>query len=151
MGDMRRCAIVTENYGVLVAEIKAAEQVRVEFLDAGSNMFACKPNGNRKHDEMLERLQYSDLEDIDIHICALKQRERISRMDEQIATDHSGANSQCKSFIDEWRSLPKSGAHSGTKYIHYVRTSVARLLREREQRDGHWLPATAAANPHWDV
>ena len=151
MGDMRRCAIVSENYGVLVAEIEAARQIRTEFLGANGNMFACKPNGDAKHDEMLVRLQYSDLEDIDLHIRNLAQRKRKSRANAKVATDHSGANSQCKSFIDEWRSLPKSGAHSGTKYIHYVRTSAARLLQEREQRDGHWLPDAAAVNQHWDV
>ena len=151
MGDMRRCAIVSENYRVLRDEIRAAKQIRTEFLDASCNMFACKPNGDAKHDEMLARLQYSDLEDIDIHIRNLTQRKDKSRKNERIATEHSGVNSQCKSLIEEWKSIPKKGAHSGTKYIHYIRTSAARLLQEREKRDGHWLPKAAAASPYWDI
>lgn len=139
MGDLRRRAIVSENNAVNGTEIKMAKKVRKACVKANGDLFKCKHTGDTKYNDMLERLRYSELSDIDLHIANLEKRNSQNNKNEKIAMEHSGTNDKFHTFIDEWRSIKKHGAHGGDKYIHYLRSNGTRLLRERHERENKWM------------
>ena len=152
MGDMRRRALISENQDEIKKDIKMAKQIRKECVAANNNMLAINDRtGNKRHDRMVKRLRYSNLNGIDLHLKLLKSRNRQTVLNEGIATANSGTNSDFNSFIEEWRSIDKPGAHGGNLYIHLIRTNGARMMDEREARDGKWTRFAATVNPQWAV
>lgn len=156
MGDLRRKAIVSENDAVNLIEIKMAKELRIACVAADGDMSKCSRKKETdenmlQYNNMLERLEYSDLCDIDTHIQGLEQRYAQTDKNRKIAMENSGTNEKFTSFVKEWRSINKRGAHGGDMYVKYLRDTGARLLQERHVRDAHWLKNMKPGNTTWDL
>ena len=152
MGDMRRRAIISEHPDEIRKDVHMAKRVRAECAAANGNMLQLNDNtGNTRHDKMVNRLRYSNLDGIDRHLKLLKARSRQASANEAIATSNSGTSDSFNTFIEEWRSIYKPGAHGGQLYIHFIRTNGIRMMQERESRDGKWTNFASTFNQKWII
>ena len=89
-------------------------------------------------DMVHDRIMHLTSDEIKDHQAEVTRGNRETVALHSLAMRGSGADKSATSFIDEWRSLKKPGAHGGEGYVNEIRRRGAEMMRVRAERDG-WL------------
>lgn len=142
MGDLRPRALNVEACSVKENEIRHTERV-LAMMTADPTCpnidGAESDEDDEPFNEVLRHLRYAEPIDARKRIAELQKEVNKTRTLHKMAVEDAGINLEFDTFLEEWRSLSKKGAHTGPGYVNYLRRNGRRMMAAREKRDGVWM------------
>lgn len=141
MGELRPRALNVESCSVKATEIENTKRVLAMMSHAeGGNIEDVESDEeDEQFNKVLRHLRYARPVDARKRIAELEKEVKKTKAFYKTAVDGAGINLEFDTFLEEWRSLPKKGAHTGVGYVNYLRRNGRRMMNAREQRDGIWM------------